>query len=366
MRIRCLKEDLRNACLIAERVSGKNTTLPILSTVLLTGEKGKFKITSTNLEIGFEATIPAQVEEEGRVAIPAHTISGFLGSLPSEMVTLEAEKENLRVRGERISTLMKGHASDDFPIFPSVKKKSGITAPAKVFYEGLRSVCFAAALSDIKPEIASIFIFSNQHVPLTFVATDSFRLSSRTFSDYSGQHCALLLPYRSAAEFLRILEQRDGDVELAIDASHALFTHKNFRFISRLTEGSFPDYQQIIPKSFKTEALLSTAVLTGALRTASVFSGRLHMLSLRLHPEDNLVEVETSADEVGEHNETVPATISGEGANLSFNCRYLLDGLSHVSDEETYIGCNGEGKPLVMRGKQDNAFLYLVMPMKNT
>ncbi|MBI2175536.1 MAG: hypothetical protein HYU35_02285, partial [Parcubacteria group bacterium] len=126
MRIRCLKEDLKNACLISERISGKNATLPILGTLLLEGEKGKFKITSTNLEIGLESVIPAQVEEAGRVAVPARTISGFLNSLPSEMVTLEAEKENLRVRGERVSSLIKGQAHEDFPLFPSIKKKSGL------------------------------------------------------------------------------------------------------------------------------------------------------------------------------------------------------------------------------------------------
>ena len=366
MRIHCATQDIRALCTVAEKISGKQTTLPILGTLLFTAEKGRFKVTSTNLEMGFEGWVPARVEGEGRVAIPARTVTGFLAAVPAEQLTLETEGEHLRVRSEKLSTLVRGQSADEFPRLPSLKKKTNHTLPATLLRDGLLSVLFASAPSDIKPEIASVYIVSGASTPLTFVATDSFRLAYREFPGVRGGTFSLLLPLRAATELARVLEQTVGDVEIALDENQALFQHRTFNFISRLVDGVFPDYQQIVPKHFTTEAVLSRAALQNTLRNAGFFTGRLQAVTVRFNADERLVEVQTGAAEIGEHNETLPTTaLDGRNVALAFNYRYLVDGVAHLASDEVRVGLNGEGRPMRIRANNDPSYFYIIMPMKN-
>lgn len=366
MKLHCFKNDLKEACLLSEKITSKNNTLPILNTLLFSSEKSKLKVSSTNLEVGFEMWIPARVEKEGRVAIPARVISNFINAFPEDHITLEAEKENLRISSEHVSSLLKGCINDDFPRFPVLKNKQLFRIPVSTLRSGLLSVYFSTASSDIKPEISSVCVFINKKTPLTFVATDSFRLSCKEFNEEFGETTSFLIPSKSVVELLRVIETKDGDIEVYIDQNQILFTHNKFHFTSRLTNGVFPDYKQIVPKKFSTEVIISRATLINVLRTAGVFSGRLFSVGVKIYSSDHIIEVQTAEGNTGEHNARIPASVHGEDVQLSFNNRYLLDALAHTPEENIRMGFNGDGKPIFIQGEKDRSLFHLVMPMKNT
>lgn len=366
MKLSCFKNDLKNACLLSEKIASKNTTLPILNTLLFSCEKGRLKISSTNLEVGFETWIPARVEKEGRVAVPVRVISNFISTFPEDGITLESEKNNLRVSSDHISSLIKGYANDEFPHFPELENKQTLNVPVSTLRDGLLSVYFSTSLSDIKPEISNVYVFINKKTPLTFVATDSFRLSCIEFNEEFGENISFLLPLKSVIELLRVIETKEGEVEIHTNQNQILFTHNTFSFISKLTTGVFPDYKQIIPKNFSTEVVIPRATLVNTLRAANVFSGRLLAVKIGVYCKDHTLEIQTSEGNTGEHNASIPVSTNGEDVQLSFNNRYLLDALTHTQEENVKLGFNGEGKPIFIQGEKNHSLFHLVMPMKNT
>lgn len=367
MKLKCLIYYLREALTLIEKISGKNLTLPILNSVFISSKKGELKLISTNLEIGIEVKIPAKMEKEGEVAIPAKIFYNFLSNLPSnENIQLESFQNNLILSTSNSSTTIKGYPIEDFPILPSVKEKEGFfSLPAEDFIAGLNSVYFSASLSEIKPELASVYIISSKNKHITFVATDSFRLARKSlpysFEDFSP----LLIPYKNVLEILRVFEKEEGNLKIIPNKNQLFIFSEKIKMVSRLTEGVFPDYEEIIPKNFLTDVYLEKNLLNTSLKTAGVFSGKLNEVKIEIIPEKKIMKLQTSHSDFGEHITSLPADINGEKLKIAFNHRYIIDGLRCVLSDKIILKFNGENKPLFMTGDKDNSFYYLVMPMKN-
>lgn len=367
MKITCLKNHLKEAISLTEKVSSKNLSLPILSNVLIISEDKKLKFISTNLEIGIEVEIPAKVDRDGSVAVPANIISSFISTLGNEdKITLETvANNNLLISTKNGSTIIKGQSTEDFPSLPSPENKKETEISSVEFLNGLRSVWYAASLSNIKPEISSVFISSPEGQTLTFVATDSFRLAEKKFKNYYANLDPVLIPQRSVAEILRILENREEKIKIITDKNQLFIILENIKFVSRVVEGVFPDYQQIVPKKFVTDVLIDKTTILNNLRTASVFSGKLNEIIIKVDAESELITIKTANSDYGEHTSSLESKITGESINMSFNYRYILDCLPQINSENILLRFSGDGKPLVVTGAEDNSFQYLIMPMNS-
>ncbi|MBU1160150.1 DNA polymerase III subunit beta [Patescibacteria group bacterium] len=364
MKIICLKNHLKEVLNICEKISGKNLSLPALSNVLIEGDIRNLKFTATNLEIGVEISIPAKVEKKGKVAVPANILNNFISNLASdENIELESQNNNLLISTKNSSTLIKGQPFDDFPILPKIDGKKEFELPASDFINGLKSVWYASSFSNIKPEISSIYINSGKNNPLTFAATDSFRLAEKKFKYSCNDLNGILIPFRSTAEILRIFENKEGKIKIFFDKNQFFIIFEGIKFITRLTEGNFPDYQQIIPKKFVTDVIIDKNKFSSALKTASIFSGKLYELNIIIGRDDGVITLQTSSAETGEHTTNIQAKITGEELKMSFNYKYILDCLQHINSPEIILRFSGEGKPLLISGTNDNSFLYLAMPM---
>ncbi len=363
MRITLEKNDLQRLVSLAEKSSSKNPTLPILSAVLLRASKNSLTITSTNLEVGFEANLSVKSSQAGEAAAPARTLLQLLSSMPDGELTVESSNHNLNLISQTSSTDLKCFPPDDFPVLPKVKKEHFFSIPPALLVSALAHVLPAASSSTSRPELASVFIFSQGKTPLTFTATDSFRLAEYK-TGYPVDSVALLLPQRSAQEALRIFEGVGEDIEVSYTKNQILFASRNISFTSRLNEGSFPDYRGIVPKSFLTQVVLDRAHLSGAIRAASVFSSRLSDVILRISKGRDLLEVSARESDTGEHHSMAPAKISGEELEASFNYRYLLDALAAVSEPKVFLGFNGSGKAVLIKGQNESSYFQLVMPMR--
>ncbi|MEK7596032.1 MAG: DNA polymerase III subunit beta [Patescibacteria group bacterium] len=365
MKTVCFKNDLKERLFFAEKNAAKNFNMPVLSGVYLETNKNSLKIISTNLETGFEAAIPAKIYKEGRAVVPVRIMAQLIGALFDEKVTLESVGQNLNISTEKISSLIKGYPAEDFPKLPKIKNPRVFSVSSEKISQGLKWVYNAASNSDLKPEIASVFFYVQNKTPLKLVATDSFRLAEKTLDHTVKNAESFILPIKSAAEIIRLLENKEEDIQISFNDNQINFSGKDFNFISRLIEGVFPSYESIIPKKFSADALIKKDQLIDALRSASIFSGHLNEITINIVPEDGLMEIKTRSGEVGEHASRLDAKITGEKVSLNFNYRYLLDGLQNINHSEALLRFSGENRPLLIQHPGDSSSFYLVMPMKN-
>lgn len=365
MKIQCLTHYLKNALSLIDKISNKNISLPILSSVLIFSQKKELKLCATNLEIGLELKIPAKIEKEGKIVIPSKLIYGFLSNIPSnENILLEEKNNNLIISTNNSSTTIKGYPVEDFPLIPFIKDtKEFFNLPAKDFISGLNSVSYAASLSEMKPEIASVFI--NSQKTFSFVATDSFRLARKIIPYNFSNSFYLLIPIRSVMEIIRIFENEEGDIKIFPHKNQIFFFSEKIKFFSRLIEGNFPDYEEIIPKNFTTTVILDKNSFGNNLKIASIFSGKLNEVKIELIPEKKEIKIQTNNGDLGEHTAYLPAEIKGEKIKINFNHKYLNDCLRFIPSDKVVLKFSGENKPVFITDSKDNSFYYLVMPMKD-
>lgn len=365
----CTKEYLQKAALLSEKITVKNSTLPILNAVLISVSLSDKKIIffSTNLEVGLTISIPAiNIKKEGVIAVPARLFAGFVASLPEgENIAINTVNENLVLTTKNTSTTIKCYNSKDFPILPEIKTKKEIRIPICDFLSGLKSVHYAVSLSEMKPEINSVYVSCFKNLPLTFVATDSFRLAEKSIPFKFSQQFSFLIPIRSVNEIIRIFESYDSDITIKTNESSLVVEGGDIKFTSRMIEGSFPEYKQLIPKEFSTVISLNKRHFSNALKTASIFCGKLNEVRLKIYEKEDFIEIQTNNSDTGEHTVSVPAKIDGGDLSSVFNYRYLIECLSVISSDKIVIKFNGKEKPLVISELDNNSFCYLIMPMKD-
>ena len=365
MKIQCLNKNLKDVVVIAERNTSKNQTLPILNSILLEANKDKIKIRATNLETAIEINVFGKIQETGILTIPAKTISSFLVNIGDDQIILQTQKNNLFIKTNTIETTIRGYPPEDFPIFPKLESPETFTLTSPELRQGLSSVVIASSVSDIKPELASIFfsIFKNT---IKIAATDSFRLAEKNLvlkKMRAEKMLSFLIPQRAVGEILRLLEN-DEDIEVGVNKNQIIFSGSNYKFISRLTDGKFPDYEQIMPKKFNTTAMAKKSDILSHIKLAGVFVGKLNELSLTFNPTKKAILLNTSHSDVGEHSSTVAAAVQGESIVAKFNWKYLLDGISQINNEYVEFNINSDQSPLLIKGRGDASYLYLVMPMR--
>ncbi len=363
MKFECTTNDLLGAISLASRFVEKRANLPVLAAVLVVAEKGRVILRATNLECGVEVVVDAKVAEGGVVAIPASVFVGFLQNARGKTVSGALKGEVLKLETERSSASLKTIPHDDFPVLPKVSASSSFTLKAADLVRAIRSVAHCASTSSVKPELQSVLLFGDGG-KLIAAGTDSFRLAERVVPLRTGGNVPnLLLPARNAVELMRIVESFGSDVEMYYN-EHQISTHAgNVYYTSRLIDGAFPNYRQIIPKSFATEALVLREDLHQALKSLSVFSDKFLQVSLAIEPARKSVLLSSRNPDVGETTSTLRATISGEGFSMNFNSRYLADSLQAITGESVRLQANGPGKPILIKDAADDSYFYLAMPM---
>lgn len=364
MKIEAIKEKLQVAIGKTERFSGKHLSLPILSHLLLIAKRGVVTIRATNLDMGIEYSLPVKVEIEGSVAVPSGVFSSFVSNLRNaKSVILEQKDQKLSVSSAGAGALINTSSVDDFPTIP---KADGVTfsLDPQVLVKGLRAVQYAGAVGNLKPELSSVYLYQDQE-ELVFVATDSFRLAEKRVPLKKGTapiH-SVLIPVKNAIELGKLLEEEKDEVKVSIGKGQMSVEASNFYVTTRLVEGSFPDYRQIIPKEFATEAIVLREDVAGALKLTTLFSDRFNQLRLKIDPKKKLFSLIARNGDVGESTEEIPAALTGNTLESNFNHRYIADCLPVIGSDSVVFRFSGDNKPLLIGGVGDPSFRYLVMPM---
>jgi DNA polymerase III subunit beta len=363
MKIQLPKKNLLDATLLAERITGKKESLPVLSCILIDAQK-ELVIRATNLEAGIEIHIPADVEEKGMVAVPASILTSTLRSVSGEKVSLKIEEGNLLVESRGSKTLIKAIPHEEFPVLSKGGDEKGTPVSREKFLKGIQSVAYSASPSMIRPELGSVYV-SLKSSAMTCVATDSFRLAEKTISGVAAKDTGeLLIPLKHVNELTHILEHMEGvEVDVNVEDFQLVVASAGVRYVSRVVEANFPDYKTIIPKKSTTEATLLKADLADMLRKARVFSGNDQHVGLHIYPSKKIFSATARSSEVGEMSDNLEAAVSGEDLDINFHIGYVAECLSSVESDSVTFSFAGVGRPLVIRGVGDASFMYLVMPL---
>ncbi|KKU04826.1 MAG: polymerase III subunit beta protein [Parcubacteria group bacterium GW2011_GWA2_45_30] len=363
MKFICIKENLEKVLSVAERFIGKNLTLPILGNILLEHDGITLKISATNLEYAFQAEIPGKSGKPGKLCVPAKIFNPLIQSLKDEKIELEEKQMNLIVTADARRVVINGVLAEDFPLIPKIKKISTFAVDSALLQEALAKVLPAVSSSEFKPELTGVYLRVSQK-EICLAATDTFRLAEKRIEmdgKLKGDACTFILPFRIAQELVRILPQGE-DVSVSLGDNQVLFEMRGIKIISRLIEGNFPEYGAIIPKEFEVSGFFPKSAFVDAVRSSSIFSSKLQDVSFHFYGKG--VEISSANADVGEFKTTLNASVAGKELAVSFNYRYLLDGLTALHEEEFFFGLNGENKPSLLRNKADGSLLYVLMPIR--
>lgn len=363
MKLECDIEKIRDGIYKAERITGKNLALPVLNSILFIASGKSLKLRATNLSLGIEVEIPAKIEKEGVVAISGSVISGIFSNVSSnESVLIESEDGNLLIKTKKSKIKLKGQPHEDFPTLPRV---SGTTFEigSKNISDGIKSVYYSSAVSDVKPEISSVYIYSDQD-SLVFVSTDSFRLAEKKIKiKNTSEVPGVLVPFKNIPEILRVFGESSEGLKVSFNKNLISFSSGDIYLTSRVIDGVFPDYRQIIPKSFTTEVVVLKQDLLNALKLSNIFSDKFNQITFSIKPKEKVFELSSQNNEVGENTTRLDAALKGESVELGFSYKYFFDCLQSITSDSVSIKLNQSSKPMVVSGASDNSFAYLIMPM---
>ena len=373
MKLSCLQEKLDRGLNLVGRAAATRTTLPITNNVLLATDQGRLKLVATNLEMAISCWIGAKIEEEGAITVPARLINEFVSSLPSDKIdiSLAHKTKTLELKCARFEARISGVDAADFPPIPKVEE--GVTTQVEVeaLRHGISQVVFAAASDESRPVLTGVNAEFEGDL-LTLAAADGFRLAvyKLPLSTPVKQKATAIIPARTLAELNRMATDQEEPIAIKLNTTNSqiLFCMKDIELISQLVQGSFPKYDQLIPQSYNTRAVVDVAQFLGAAKTASIFardgSGivRLVITPGAKANQDKLI-VSARSEEIGDDVGEIDAVVQGEEAKIAFNGRYIAQVLDALREQQVALEVTSPSSPGVFRPEGVDNYIHVVMPM---
>lgn len=363
MKLQVTQENLARALNTVARVASTRGTLPILANVLLKITDNRLSIAATNLDIAITHFIGAKVNNTGAITVPARLMQDFVSSLPSDVIDLRAEDNKLHISSGTYQSVINGVSAEDFPVMPAITEGKNWTIPAKTLKQGLQQVIIAASNDEARPVLTGVYLHTFDGT-LYAVATDSYRLAEKQLMK-SKETVSLLIPATAMQDLLRIVSDFDGDVETIHDDQQVLFRVGDVELVTRLIDGSYPDYRKLIPSTFAVSAQLSQAELLNITKVSSLFAREsAGSITINIDDKDQQVSIHSIASQLGENTAAAPAEVSGEGS-ITLNSRYLLDALHVLGGDKVTFSFNGKLEPSVLHESSKPDYTHIIMPLKS-
>ncbi len=376
MKISTLQENLKVGIFIVSHIAGKNANLPILNNILIKTEEGVINLIATDLEMGIITKIRGKIEVEGEYTVNAKVLLDYVSLLPNQKVSLKKNDNSLMIQTNNYKTLIKGQESDDYPLIPIIDKNIYFKAKLKEFKNALSQVIFSVSTSENRIELSGV-LFTFKGDDLILASTDSFRLSEKKIKIDTNlkteEDIKIIVPAKTLQEVVRIISTvKDGDVNnnkteiiFYVSENQILFKIGETELISKLIEGQYPDYTQIIPKETKTKTVVSKKEFVRAIKAASIFSKTgINDVNLDLPKNKNQLIISSTSSVTGENITNLDATVEGEDNGLVVNFKFLLDGLNNINSENITLEIVDNKTPCILRSGDDDGFLYVIMPIK--
>ncbi len=373
MKVSVLQENLSHGLSIVSRAVSPRSTLPVLANVLVATDEGRLRLSATNLELGITCWIGAKVEEEGSTTVPSRTFTDLVSTLPNDKVEmgLNVRTQTLNVRCGASNTDIKCIDAQEFPIMPVPDLSNGIQLNIADLKEMIQQVVFAASTDEARPVLTgvSLVVQGNQ---MTLSAADGFRLSVRhaELSSPSPKPISAIIPARALAELARV--SGDGDQALTMvippGRGQVIFSMKDIELVSQLIEGTYPNLEQVIPRSHQTRSVITTSAFLKACKQAEIFAREgSHIARVNIVPGDSLkpgaVEITGQSEETGSNLTVIDANIEGPALLIAFNVRFMREVLDVIKTPNVALETNTDTSPGLIRPVGEDNFLHVIMPM---
>ncbi len=368
------QNQLTHGVSVVARAVSPRSTLPVLSNILIKTDGGRLRLSATNLELGISAWLDATVEQEGALTVPARTFADLVSNLPNQEVTLSVDTrtQTLNVKCGTLNTDIKGISAEEFPPMPAPDLDAAIPLNVANFKEMIGQVVFAASTEDSRPNLTGVHMSFEDEI-LEMAATDGYRISiSRaTMADMGKQKLEALVPARALSELSRVAVNGEETLKMTFPPGRGqvIFHLKDVELVSQLIEGNFPNYNAIIPPSFKTCTVLSTADLLKACKQTEIIAREgnyIARLDIKPQAEDGtpaMVEISASSEQTGSSEVIVDASVEGVPLMISFNIRYLREALEAIKTSTVTLETNAANTPGLLRPVNDESFQHIIMPM---
>ncbi|MCK9379324.1 MAG: DNA polymerase III subunit beta [Candidatus Moranbacteria bacterium] len=381
MKVTCTQENFKKAVFNTEKVTGKQATLPILSNILIETSKGRLRFLATNLEIGVFSSIGAKIEREGKITVPAKILSNFASNLSAqESINLEVSGQILIVSCGQYQVKINGLDSNEFPIIPEPKSDCLLILSSTEIKEAVSQVSSCIAFGETRLEFTGINMLLEAD-RISLAATDSFRLAEamitlkegnfgEEYRNYIEKETSLIIPSSTMFELLRIIGNDEKNVKIFVEDNQIFFELDGIQLVSRLINGKYPDYRQILPQKFETRVVMAKSDFLRATKIASIFTDN-RSGEMKLAISDKKLTISSHSQSYGENEAVFEADVVGPDQEIVLNPRYVLDGLSTIHSTQVAILANNNHSPVGIRsinekdGTVEDGYVYIVMPVKN-
>ena len=378
MKISCLQENLSRGLSVVGRAVATRATLPVTQNVLLSVDQSMLKLSATNLEVAITTWTGAMIKEEGSITVPARLLAEFVNSLPSDRIDMELQPGNglLQLTCGRSEAHINGTDASEFPPIPSVDETVAAQVDPLVLKSAISRVAFAAATEESRPVLTGVELkLSGDRFSLA--AADGFRLAVHqgALVQPVESEIKVIVPARTLNELNRLLADQEEPVDIMMTPAkgQVMFRvrgNENVEVVSQLLQGSFPNYEQLIPQSYQTRAVLDLEGLLRTARTAAIFArDGSNIIRLELVPADGdegqaKVKISAKSEEVGDNQDEVNVDeIEGPEGKIAFNSRYLLEVLSVLERGKVALETTTSSSPGVFKPTDSDDYIHVVMPM---
>jgi DNA polymerase-3 subunit beta len=373
VKLSCLQENLNWGLGIVGRAVATRTTLPITNNILLETDQSRLKLVATNLEMAISCWIGAKVEEEGTITVPAKLLTEFISSLPKDKVdiAMAPKTKTLSVHCARYTARISGIDSKDFPPIPTVEQGIGTSIEVDALRQAITQVVFAAAAEESRPVLTGVDAKFDGST-LTLAAADGFRLAvyKLNVAKPTTQKIEVIIPAKTLAELNRLMADQEEPVEMTVNPnkSQVLFKLKNIELVSQLIQGTFPQYEQLIPQTTGTKATVDVSEFLRATKTAAIFArDGTGIVRLMIAPGGELtpgkLTVSARSEEIGDDEGEVDAIVQGNDAKIAFNGKYLTEVLNVIKEAQVSLETTSPSSPGVIRPVGSDNYVHVVMPM---
>jgi len=362
MKFSATKEKLLEGLQQVQNVVSTRTTLPILSNVLLQAKEGAVHLTTTDLDVGVRGSFEANVDKVNATTLPARRLFTIIRELPSSEIAIEVDGKNAAsIRSGQSFFKILGLPEEEFPPLPKFENAKVVTMRQKDLHDGLRKTAYAISTDETRYVLNGV-LFSFKENKLTLVATDGRRLAMLDIElEFPRSHEAeIIVPTKAVTELQRLLKD-DGEVKISVGSGQIAFDLNNTLLVSKLIEGNYPNYKQVIPSEAKERVTLERETFLNSLRRVSLLASDKSN-SIKLNFSKNNIEITANTPEVGEARESLPVAYKGRDFSIAFNPEFLMAPLRNLTEDEVFFDLIDEMSPGVL--KIQTPFLYVLMPMR--
>lgn len=361
MKFKINQKDLLTHINLAQKAVSSRTTIQILEGILFTAKDDTLRLIASDLELVIDTKVPCQVLEDGQIVINANMIANIVRKLPYDSdIYVNVVDDNINIKCQSSEFNIKGQDPADFPSLPYIDESKDFTLDQKSLKDAIRKTSFAVSLDQTRPDLTGV-LFNILEEKIEFVGLDGYRVTRYELEEKTGFTDKAIVPSRSLNELMKILDQ--GEVKVSLISGNIIFKFEDTEIYSRLIEGQYIDYNQVLSQGYSTSVTLDTRSFQEAIERASLMAKEDKANLVKLNFSNNQVHI-SSNTEIGRVDEYVNCELGGKDIRIAFNAKYLLDGLRVIDDEDLSLYMSGSLKPLIFKPLNSTEYTYLVLPVK--